>query len=155
MDGTSYAMRASTPGDGAAVLQIWRDAVDATHDFLNPADRIAIEAELVDFLPSAPLWLAVDGEDRPVGFMLLNDAHMDALFIAPAHRGKGVGRMLVLHALSQVPGLSTDVNEQNDQAVGFYRRLGFVPVGRSALDGQGRPYPLVHLRHMPERCEGA
>ncbi|MGG2473877.1 acetyltransferase, partial [Rhizobium sp. BR5] len=29
---------------------------------------------------------------------------------------------------------------------GFYRRLGFEPTGRSDLDGQGRPYPLVHLR---------
>ncbi|MBL0767812.1 acetyltransferase [Sphingopyxis sp. DHUNG17] len=142
-------MRASVPGDGAAVLQIWRDAVDATHDFLSAADRKEIDAEVADFLPSAPLWLAVDGADRPVGFMLLNGAHMDALFIAPAHRGKGVGRMLVLHALARAPGLSTDVNEQNDQAVGFYRRLGFVPVGRSALDGQGRPYPIIHLRHMP------
>ncbi|MBY4636458.1 acetyltransferase [Sphingopyxis sp. XHP0097] len=149
MDRAPFTMRASVPGDGAAVLQIWRDAVDATHDFLSAADRKAIDAEVADFLPSAPLWLAVDGADRPVGFMLLNGAHMDALFIAPAHRGKGVGRMLVLHALARVPGLSTDVNEQNDQAVGFYRRLGFVPVGRSALDGQGRPYPIIHLRHMP------
>ncbi len=149
MDRAPCTMRASVPGDGAAVLQIWRDAVDATHDFLSAADRKAIDAEVADFLPSAPLWLAVDGADRPVGFMLLNGAHMDALFIAPAHRGKGVGRMLVLHALARAPGLSTDVNEQNDQAVGFYRRLGFVPVGRSALDGQGRPYPIIHLRHMP------
>jgi len=149
MDRAPITMRASAPGDGATVLQIWRDAVDATHDFLSAADRKAIDAEVADFLPSAPLWLAVDGADRPVGFMLLNGAHMDALFIAPAHRGKGVGRMLVLHALARAPGLSTDVNEQNDQAVGFYRRLGFVPVGRSALDGQGRPYPIIHLRHMP------
>ena len=40
----------------------------------------------------------------------------------------------------------TDVNEQNLQAVGFYEHLGFVPIGRSERDGQGRAYPLIHLR---------
>jgi putative acetyltransferase len=70
---------------------------------------------------------------------------MDTLFIDPAWRGKGVGRALVRHALTLHDSLTTDVNEQNIQAVGFYERLGFVPTGRSAIDGQGRPYPLIHL----------
>ncbi|WP_093316061.1 acetyltransferase [Sphingomonas jatrophae] len=139
-------LRRSRAADGARILAIWRDAVDATHDFLSGADRIAIEAEVRDFLPAAPLWLAVDAADRPLGFMLLDHAHMEALFIDPAHRGHGIGRLLVAHALALHPGLTTDVNEQNEQALGFYLRLGFVPVGRSATDGQGRPYPLIHLR---------
>ena len=42
--------------------------------------------------------------------------------------------------------ITTSVNEQNGQAVGFYERMGFVPVGRSERDDQGRPYPLIHLR---------
>jgi putative acetyltransferase len=43
--------------------------------------------------------------------------------------------------------MTTDVNEQNGQAVGFYKRMGFTATGRSPLDGQGRPYPLLHLKH--------
>jgi putative acetyltransferase len=39
-----------------------------------------------------------------------------------------------------------DVNEQNDQAVGFYRRMGFEVAGRSAVDGLGQPFPLLHMR---------
>jgi putative acetyltransferase len=39
-----------------------------------------------------------------------------------------------------------DVNEQNEQAVGFYRRLGFEVVGRSAEDGLGQPFPLLHMK---------
>ncbi|WP_322788825.1 acetyltransferase [Sphingobium cloacae] len=127
-------------------MRIWRDAVDATHDFLKPEDRDAIEAELSGFLPIAPLWLATDIEDRPLGFMLLDGAHMEALFIDPARRGQGIGRALVRHALALHPILSTDVNEQNAQAVGFYDRLGFTRTGRSERDGQGRLYPLIHLR---------
>ncbi len=79
--------------------------------------------------------------------MLLDGSHMEALFVDPAHHGAGVGRRLVEAALGRHPDLSTDVNEQNEAAAEFYERLGFERCGRSALDGQGRPYPLIHLRY--------
>lgn len=142
-------IRPSAPTDGARVIEIWNRAVDATHDFLTPSDRAAIGGEVAEFLPDAPLVLAVDADDRPMGFMLVDGSHMEALFIDPDSRRQGVGRALVAHALSSQPGLTTDVNEQNAQAVGFYERMGFVATGRSDLDGQGRPYPLIHLRHQP------
>ncbi|MCW6536511.1 acetyltransferase [Sphingomonas sp. MMSM24] len=130
-------------------MAIWRGAVDATHDFLDPADRIAIDAEVSAFLPAAALTLAVDGTDRAIGFMFLYEGHMEALFIDPARRGTGVGRALVEEALCRHPHLTTDVNEHNSQAIGFYERIGFTRTGRSATDGQGRPYPLIHLRFGP------
>ncbi len=141
-----WRIRPSTPEDGKRVINIWRGAVDVTHDFLSPEDRVAIEREVVNFLPSAPLWLATDTQGYAVGFMLLDSSHMEALFIDPAYRGQGVGLALVKHAQRIHAALTTDVNEQNLQAIGFYQHLGFVPTGRSALDGQGRAYPLVHLR---------
>jgi len=140
-------LRPSRATDGEAVVDLWRRAVDATHDFLSAEDRQAIDAEVAAFLPHAPLLLAVDAQDRPQGFMLVDGTHMEALFIDPDVRGQGIGRQLVEHALAQHPQLTTDVNAQNAQAVGFYLRMGFVETGRSALDGQGRPYPLIHLRH--------
>lgn len=139
-------IRTSRPADGERVLAIWGDAVDATHDFLSAGDRAAIGEEVAGFLPSAPLWLAVDADDRPLGFMLLDGSHMEALFIDPACRGTGIGRMLVAHARTLHSVITTDVNEQNGQAVGFYARMGFTPTGRAERDGQGRAYPLVHLR---------
>ena len=39
-----------------------------------------------------------------------------------------------------------DVNEQNPQGVAFYRHMGFEQVGRSALDGQVNPFPLLHMK---------
>lgn len=139
-------IRCSYEKDSAQILKIWREAVDATHDFLTHEDRQAIEQEVIAFLPSAPLWLAVDDNDRAIGFMLLDDAHMEALFIDPAHHGKGVGRALVTHATQSHSALTTDVNEQNHQAIGFYEHIGFKKMGLSDLDGQGRPYPLIHLK---------
>jgi putative acetyltransferase len=128
-------------------MEIWRRAVDATHDFLTAGDRRDIESEVAAFLPRTTLDLAVDENDFPVGFMLLHKGHMEALFTDPDFRGRSIGRNLVEDAIQRHPDLSTDVNEQNLQAIGFYERLGFERCGRSALDGQGRPYPLIHLRY--------
>ena len=138
-------IRKAKAADGNRILDIWRGSVDATHHFLSPADRQTIEAEVTAFLPQAPLWLAVNDGDKAIGFMLLDGGHMEALFIHPLHRGLGVGRALVQHALRIQPHLTTDVNEQNAQAVGFYEHLGFEWTGRSERDSQGRSYPLIHM----------
>ncbi len=138
-------IRTSRPQDGQPVVEIWRKAVDATHDFLLPEDRVSLEALIRGFFPSAPLLLAVDQADQPLAFMLIVERHMEALFVDPRYRGQGIGALLVRYGLELHPDLTTDVNEQNVQALGFYERLGFTRVGRSELDGQGRPYPFIHL----------
>ena len=140
-------IRSSRPADGGRILAIWRDAVDATHPFLSGEDRIAIGEEVGGFLPHAPLLLAVDRRDHPLGFMLIDEGHMEALFVDPVAFGHGIGAALVRHGLDVHPGMTTDVNEQNEGALGFYKRMGFVRTGRSPCDGQGRPYPVIHLAH--------
>lgn len=140
-------IRPSRPDDGPQVVEIWRRAVDATHHFLSPEDRSALDEIVSGFLPEAPLWLAVNSDDVPLAFMLIDNGHMEALFVDPASRGTGIGAALVRHGLAIHPRMTTDVNEQNDQAVGFYERMGFRRTGRSPLDGQGMPYPLIHLQH--------
>ena len=143
------SIRPARAADGARLLDIWRQAVDATHDFLAPADRSAIDAEVAAFLPQAPAWLATDPGDRAIGFMLIDGTHMDALFIDPDWHGQGVGRRLVEHALSLHSTLTTDVNEQNRRAMAFYEAMNCARTGRSDRDGQGRPYPRIHLRYAP------
>ncbi|WP_313809541.1 acetyltransferase [Sphingobium sp.] len=143
------SIRPARAADGARLLDIWRRAVDATHDFLTPVDRAAIDAEVAAFLPRASAWLATDPDDQAIGFMLIDGTHMDALFIDPDWRGRGIGRRLVDHALSLHPTLTTDVNEQNGPAIAFYEAMRFARTGRSDRDGQGRPYPLIHLRYAP------
>ena len=140
-------IRKSTFTDGARVMEIWRRAVDATHDFLSTADRQDIEVEVAAFLPNAPLDLAVHETGTRSDLSMLHGSHMGALFVDPDFRGTGIGRALVEGALKRHPDLATEVNEQNLQAMGFSERLGFERCGRSVIDGQGRPYPLIHLRH--------
>mgnify|MGYP000742572085 CR=1 FL=1 len=118
-------MRRSQRQEGERLGAIWCRSVDATHDFLSAQDRADIEVQVRAFLPEAPLWVAVDDNDVPVAFMLLSEHHLEALFVDPDARGTGVGRKLVEHALSLIPDLTTDVNEQNAQAVVFYQKMGF------------------------------
>jgi len=139
-------IRPSTPDDGQRVIEIWRGAVHATHDFLAPQDLAEIDSLVCDFLPKTPLWIAIDDTDETVGFMGMTENGIDALFIDRTRRGSGIGRLMIDYARSLHPVLTVDVNEQNAQAVGFCERMGFVRTGRSPVDGQGRPYPLIHMR---------
>ncbi|MBX4827959.1 acetyltransferase [Klebsiella grimontii] len=141
------SIRRSRHDEGEKLVAIWRRSVDATHDFLSKEYRVELETLVSSFLPEAPLWVAVTEKDEPVAFMLLTGEHMDALFVDPTVRGCGIGKLLIEHALTLAPKLTTNVNEQNEQAVGFYQKMGFKVTGRSETDDLGKPYPLLHLVH--------
>lgn len=139
-------IRQATNADHPQLLNTWLRSVRATHHFLQESDIAALLPQLRDiYLPAVELWVAVDNEDRPLGFIGLNESHVEMLFIEPNLRGKGTGRALLDHARSSRNQMSVDVNEQNPEAVGFYLHYGFVQTGRSPLDGEGRPFPLLHL----------
>ncbi|MBG6246572.1 acetyltransferase [Candidatus Symbiopectobacterium sp. 'North America'] len=139
--------RISTPQDISCIMEIWNKAINATHHFLAFEDRLAIEKELFTFFPTVELTLACESSGCIIGFMYLHDGHMEALFVDPDYHGQGVGKAMVHTALAQSPELTIDVNKQNQQAVGFYTRIGFDQVGHSEFDSQDRPYPLIHLRY--------
>ncbi|MDH4764717.1 acetyltransferase [Pseudomonas sp. CBMAI 2609] len=139
-------IRQATNVDHPQLLNIWLRSVRATHHFLQESDIEELLPQLRDiYLPAVELWITVDAEDCPLGFIGLNENHVEMLFIEPDLRGKGIGRALLDHARSLRSQMSVDVNEQNPEAVGFYLHYGFVQTGRSPLDGEGRPFPLLHL----------
>jgi putative acetyltransferase len=140
------SLRASTPGDLPALHRLWRRSVEATHDFLAPHHLETISELVRDYyLPTTIFLLAVDADDRPVGFLGGEGEMVEALFVDPDWFGKGVGRLLMEAALKRSQVLKLDVNEANDKARRFYERQGFVVVGRSDVDGSGLPYPLLHM----------
>jgi putative acetyltransferase len=67
------------------------------------------------------------------------------LFIHDEARGKGLGRKLYHFMKEKTQLTKVDVNEQNPQAIGFYEKLGFKPMGRSEHDSSGKPYPIIHM----------
>lgn len=68
------------------------------------------------------------------------------LFLLPSERGRGLGRQLVQYGIRQYGLQEVTVNEQNPQAVGFYRHIGFTTYKRTECDEEGNPYPLLYMK---------
>jgi putative acetyltransferase len=151
-------IRPARPTEHAALVMLWERSVRATHDFLTEADIVFYRPLVAEYFASSArdLWVLSDETDLPIGFLGLAGDSIAALFMEPAHRGRGGGRRLVSHAQELRGGaLTVDVNEQNVAARGFYEALGFVVAGRSPLDDAGRPYPILHMRRERSPREGA
>lgn len=132
------------------LIKIWESSVRATHDFLAESDLLELKSLILDqYFNRVDLNVARNCEGELVGFCGVSEGNIEMLFIAPQARGKGVGTLLASHAIRVQGAIKVDVNEQNEQALGFYKHLGFEVIGRSSLDGQGKPYPLLHMRLNP------
>lgn len=141
-------IRKAQSADHDKLLDVWLRSVRATHAFLTEADiQELLPLVREHALPNLELWVLCPDERDIAGFMGLHENSIEALFIAPQYLRKGGGKLLVEHA-KQLKGLPlrVDVNEQNPAAVAFYVANGFHVVGRSPLDGGGRPFPLLHMR---------
>ncbi|RUR46296.1 acetyltransferase [Vreelandella populi] len=132
--------------DHPVLLEVWEASVRATHDFLVESDLLALKPLILEqYFDAVDLMVARNDAGDIVGFCGVSDGNIEMLFIAPRARGQGVGARLVAHAINAQGATRVDVNEQNEQAVGFYQHIGFSVIGRSPLDGQGKPYPLLHM----------
>lgn len=141
-------IRRAIPTDHASLLDIWLRSVRATHTFVSEAEIRSLIPEVRDYLASSESEFCVASDDTGalMGFMGMRGGKMDALFLALEFHRRGVGRQMVRHAQALYHELTVDVNEQNTAARSFYEACGFVVEGRSELDEQGRPHPLLHLR---------
>lgn len=133
--------------DRDVLLDVWLRSVRATHTFVLEEDLEFMVPQVRDYLASsAPeFWVVCDDAGAIMGFMGMSGSKMESLFLAPEFQRRGTGRRLVRHAQTLHGELTVDVNEQNEGARRFYEACGFVVKGRSELDEQGRPYPLLHL----------
>lgn len=145
-DEQALEIRASRgPVEYPTLIEIWRSAVRATHDFLEESDFDRIESNLASaYLPAVSLIVA-ERDGGPVGFAGIVEGNLEMLFVTDEARGEGIGTKLLNEAITEFGVTRVDVNEQNSGACGFYLSRGFEQVGRDELDGDGRPYPTLHL----------
>jgi putative acetyltransferase len=139
-------IRAANPGDFDRISQVWEASVRATHHFLSELDIAALRPRIAsEYLPALRVQVYLDPADEIKGFVATAADKIEMLFIAPEARGVGLGQALLERAISDGSRF-VDVNEQNDQALAFYERMGFEVFGRSAMDAQGKPFPILHMR---------
>ena len=78
--------------------------------------------------------------------MGVSEDSLEMIFLSPDMIGKGIGKMLLKHAIDDLKISRVDVNEQNKEAVEFYKHFGFKVISRSEIDGTGKPYPILHMQ---------
>jgi putative acetyltransferase len=133
--------------DLPGIVDVWEASVRAEHDFVSEAYlqffKPLVRDELLRLVDLASVRSRA-GEI--VGFIGVADAKIEALFVHPVWRRRGIGSALVAHAVDVHGADAADLDEQNAPAIAFFTRLGFVVVGRSDVDGVGKAFPRVHLR---------
>jgi GNAT superfamily N-acetyltransferase len=103
-----------------------------------------LEQHLFGPKPAAEVVLAEpEGAGAPVGFALFFQnfstflgkpgLYLEDLFVLPEHRGRGIGEALLVHlarlAVQRGYGrFEWSVLDWNEPAIGFYRKLGAVPM---------------------------
>lgn len=148
MAAADWYVRPAQLEDRERLVDLWERSVRATHHFLEDRDVRALRPLVAEELasPSIGWWVLASSEEKLMGFLAFANDAIEGLFVDPDYIRRGAGRLLVAHAQSLAADvLRVDVNEQNTAAVAFYERMGFQVVGRSPLDTEGRPFPLLHM----------
>lgn len=129
------------------LVDLWEASVRATHHFLKEEDILYFRPLILNtYLDAVELRCARNNHGKIIGFLGVAEQNLEMLFIHPKNRGMGIGRKMLEYAIEELNVQKVDVNEQNEQALGFYLKQGFEVVGRSALDGSGKPYPILHMK---------
>ena len=126
-----------------SLLEVWESSVRATHGFLKEGEVEYLLPFVEQGIREVPLIFCVEENEMPAGFLGMDGDSIEMLFVHADFRGRGIDSTLMREAL--LLGASrVDVNEQNPQALDFYRRFGFEVVSRDEVDGLGLPYPILH-----------
>ena len=138
-----------TPRITDALLHVWENSVKATHGFLSDGEIEKIKCYVPQALQSVQNLVVAKNEHKAiVAFSGGENQRIEMLFVAPEQRGRGIGKALIDFAVNTFSANEVTVNEQNTQAVGFYKRMGFIAYKRTESDEQGNAYPLLYMR-MP------
>jgi ribosomal protein S18 acetylase RimI-like enzyme len=121
-------LRAYAPADESAVVALW-EVCGLTRAWNDP--RKDIERKLTT---QPELFLVGEPGGRVVASAMAGyDGHrgwVNYLAVAPEARGKGYGRLLMRHVEAQLaargcPKLNIQVRAGNEEALAFYRKIGY------------------------------
>ena len=134
-----------------ALLAVWESSVRATHHFLKK-DVIEFFKKTIqekDVFSHVSLTCARDINNNILGIMGVSEDNLEMLFIDSRFIGRGIGKLLLNHAMSNLNLTKVGVNEQNIHALKFYEHFGFKVTSRPEHDEMGKPYPVLHMQISP------
>ena len=129
------------------LIEIWEDSVKATHLFLSSSEIKSIKKYVSQALLEVDHLLIIkDKKQKIIAFAGVENQRLEMLFIKNSERGKGYGKQLLNHVIKKYQINELTVNEQNPQAVAFYKHMGFNTYRKTEIDEQGNPYPLLYMK---------
>jgi ribosomal protein S18 acetylase RimI-like enzyme len=156
-------IRRASDVDWPAVWPIWQAIASAQETYMFDPFTPAEQAHRTWFPdPPAETWLAVDDSGSIVGTYLLKPnapgpgKHVAnaAFMVAPAARGRGIGRQLAEHCMNRAKDMSyhamqfNAVVATNEGAIRLWQGLGFGIVGTVPMAYHHRTAGLVDIHIM-------
>jgi putative acetyltransferase len=127
-------------------VKIWESSVRATHLFLSDEDIQNLIPKVIDGIKNIKKLIIITNKNNiNCAFMGISENKIEMLFVGSDFRGQGIGKKLINYAINTLNVLYVDVNEQNEQAIGFYKKYGLKLLGRSETDNYGNSFPILHL----------
>lgn len=131
----------------SSIIEIWEQSVRATHHFLKAKDieffkSFVLKINFEDF----KVFCALNDKKEVIGFLAVADDKLEMLFLKPEYIGKGIGRKFTTFAINTLEVTKVDVNEDNLQAVDFYKKFGFKVYDRRPTDDTGKPFPILKMK---------
>ena len=153
--GVAATVRLASADDAADVGRLLHDFNTEFSDFTPGPEALAERLPRLLAGGDAAILLAGDGPD---GIALIRfrrsiwtdaiDAYLEELYVAPAQRGKGLGRALLETAMETARGrgatfMDLGTSEDDTAARGLYESSGF-----TNLEGEDGPVMLVYERDL-------
>ena len=140
-------LRAYTPADEAAAIELWRQTWQEAYPAIDFSARLDWWRERwrSELVPSADIVVA-EIADALAGFVTVNrtTGYLDQIVVAPRHWGGGIAEMLLAEAKRLSPRrLELHVNKDNARAVRFYRKHGFIIAGEDVNPRSSAPVYLM------------
>ena len=129
------------------MIDIWENSIRATHLFLTSKEIDKIK----EYVPKAienveHLIIAYNNRDSSIEFMGVENKKIEMLFAKNNERGKGVGTKLIKYGITNFDINEVTVNEDNIEAIKFYKHVGFEVYNRSNVDEQGNNFLILYMR---------
>lgn len=114
-------------------LGITREAINARFAYPDGTlmRRHPTNKQQINTDPALHVWVAKE-EQRVIGFCIavkeIMNGHVRAIYVLPAHQGRGIGKRLLQSALDWLGDhkpVTLSVATYNTKAIAFYRRFGF------------------------------
>lgn len=138
--------------DAAACSAILHEWIYENPWFPNHAPESASEQAMQSRIKNDTVFVVRNGAETN-GFLAFSKGYLDCLYLTPEARNKGLGRRLLDYAKAENPAeIALWVLAQNEDALRFYAREGFVETARGDGADNEEGLPDIRMEWQPEEA---